>query len=139
MAGLRDKLDMLCRYISRPAVSEKRLALTTNDKICYQLKTPYRDGTTYVIFEPLNFTAKLAAKPHRFHGVLVSNNKHRVEVMPVKRSKRKVHSTSPEKDWLEMAPEEHHQAMTWMQRLKRVFNMGRSYAFMHFSFSINGV
>ena len=27
----------------------------------YQLETPYRDGTTHVIFEPLDFIAKLAA------------------------------------------------------------------------------
>ena len=26
-----------------------------------QLKTPYRDGTTHVIFEPLDFIARLAA------------------------------------------------------------------------------
>jgi hypothetical protein len=49
-----------CRYVSRPAVSEKRLALTSNGNIRYQLKTLYRDGTTHVIFEPLNFIAKLA-------------------------------------------------------------------------------
>ena len=30
----------------------KRMALTPNGKIRYQLKTPYRDGTTHVIFEP---------------------------------------------------------------------------------------
>ena len=55
-AGQREKLDRsggvpLCRYISRPAVSEKRLSLTTNDQVRYQLKTPYRDGTTHVIFD----------------------------------------------------------------------------------------
>ena len=27
----------------------------------YELKTPYRDGTTHVIFEPLEFIARLAA------------------------------------------------------------------------------
>jgi len=32
-----------------PAVSEKRLALTAKGKVRYQLKTPYRDGTTHVI------------------------------------------------------------------------------------------
>jgi hypothetical protein len=37
----------------RPAVSEKRLSLTANGQIRYPLKTPYRDGTTPVIFEPL--------------------------------------------------------------------------------------
>ena len=36
------------------AVSEKRLSLTANGQVRYQLKTPYRDGTTHVIFEPLD-------------------------------------------------------------------------------------
>ena len=40
----RNKLERLCRYISRPAVSEKRLSLTPNGNIRYQLKTPYRDN-----------------------------------------------------------------------------------------------
>jgi hypothetical protein len=30
------------------------LAITTYGKVRYQLKTPYRDGTTHVIFEPLD-------------------------------------------------------------------------------------
>jgi hypothetical protein len=42
-------------------VSEKRLAITSSGKIRYQLKTPYRDGTTHFIFEPLDFIAKLAS------------------------------------------------------------------------------
>ncbi len=51
------------------------LSLTPNGNVRYQLKTPYRDGTTHVIFEPLDFIAWLAAlapKPRvnltRFHG-----------------------------------------------------------------------
>ena len=45
----------------RPAVAEKRLSLTPNGNVCYQLKTPYSDGTTHVIFEPLDSIARLAA------------------------------------------------------------------------------
>ena len=60
-ADERKKLERLCPYISRPAVSEKRLSLTSNGNVRYQLKTPYRDGTTHVIFEPLDFIARLAA------------------------------------------------------------------------------
>jgi hypothetical protein len=60
-ADQRQKLERLCRYISRPAISEKRLSLTPNGNIRYHLKTPYRDGTTHVIFEPLDFIARLAA------------------------------------------------------------------------------
>src|SRR5690606_27667934 len=83
--------ERLCRYISRPAVSEKRLALTSQGKVRYQLKTPYRDGTTHVIFEPLDFMAKLAAlvpRPRanltRYHGVLAPNSKQRIYVTPAR-------------------------------------------------------
>jgi len=78
----RDRLERLCRYITRPAVSEKRLSLTAHGKVCYELKTPYRDGTTHIILEPLDFIAHLAVlvpKPRvnlaRFHGVLAPNNR----------------------------------------------------------------
>jgi hypothetical protein len=54
----RKKLERLCRYISRPAVSEQRLSLTPNGNVRYKLKTPYRDGTTHVIFETLDFMAR---------------------------------------------------------------------------------
>ena len=59
-ADERQKLERLCRYISRPANAERRLSLTPNGNVCYQLKTPYRDGTTHVIFEPLDFIARMA-------------------------------------------------------------------------------
>ncbi len=93
-ADERKKLEHLCRYISRPAVSEQRLSLTPNGNVRYQLKTPYRDGTTHVIFEPLDFIARLAAlvpKPRvnltRFHGVFAPNRKHRALVTPAKRGR----------------------------------------------------
>lgn len=85
----RNKLERLCRYIIRSAVSEKRLAITTYGKIRYQLKTPYRDGTTHLIFEPLDFIARVAAlvpkrrvNLTRFHGVFAPNSKYRAAVTP---------------------------------------------------------
>ena len=60
-ANQRDKLERLCRYIARPAVAIERLSLTAQGHVRYALKTPYRDGTTHVIFEPLDFLARLAA------------------------------------------------------------------------------
>ncbi len=129
-AHQRDKLERLCRYVSRPAVSEKRLALTGNGQVRYELKTPYRNGTTHVIFQPLDFIAKLAAlvpKPRvnltRFHGVFAPNSKHRVQVTPAKRGKITVKAEQGGTDRLDKSPEERHRAMTWMQRLKRVFNI----------------
>ena len=90
-ADERNKLERLCRYITRPAVSEKRLLLTPNGNVRYQLKTLCRDGTTHVIFEPLDFIARLAAlvpKPRvnltRFHGVFAPNSQYRAAVTPAK-------------------------------------------------------
>jgi hypothetical protein len=95
-AHQRDKLERLCRYVSRPAVSEQRLSLTSNGRVRYELKTPYRNGTTHVIFEPLDFIAKLAAlvpQPRvnltRFPGVFARNSKQRIDVTPAKRGKKR--------------------------------------------------
>jgi hypothetical protein len=38
-------------------VSEKRLSLLGNGHVRYELKTPCRDGTTHVIFEPMDVIA----------------------------------------------------------------------------------
>jgi len=118
----RDKLERLCRYISRPAISEKRLSLTSGGNIRYQLKTPYSDGTTHVIFEPLDFISKLASlvpKPRvnltRFHGVFAPNSKQRTLVTPTQRGKSLKEESK--------TPVEKRRAMSWAQRLKRVFNI----------------
>jgi hypothetical protein len=58
-------------------------------QVRYALKTPYRDGTTHVIFEPEDFIARLAAlvpKPRahliRFHGVFAPSSGLRAAVVP---------------------------------------------------------
>lgn len=45
----------------RPAVAVPRLSLSPSGRVVYTLKTPYRDGTTQVAFEPVDFIARLAA------------------------------------------------------------------------------
>ena len=54
-----------------------------------QLKSPYKDGTTHVLMEPLEFMERLAAlvpRPRlhliRFHGVLAPNAKLRSKIVP---------------------------------------------------------
>jgi hypothetical protein len=93
-AHQRDKLEGLCRYIARPATSEKRLSLTSNGLVRYKLKISYRNRTTHALFEPLNFITKLAAllpKPRvnlkRFHGVFSPRNKLRGLIATGKRRK----------------------------------------------------
>ena len=126
-AHQRKKLERLCRYIARPALSEQRLSLTPSGKVRYALKTPFRNGTTHVIFEPLDFLARLAAlvpKPRvnltRFHGVFAPNSRHRALITPAGRGKG---GRKASKDGDECSFADRHTAMTWAQRLKRVFNI----------------
>jgi len=126
------KLERLCRYITRPAISEKRLTLTAQGNVRYELKTPWRNGTTHVEFEPVEFLAKLAAlvpppRAHltRFHGVLAPNANLRAQVTPSGRGKRTAADEAPNErePGDDRTPEEKRRAMTWSQRLKRVFNL----------------
>ena len=119
----REKLERLCRYITRPAVSTERLSLTAQGNIRYRLKTPYRDGTTDVVFEPLDFIARLVAlvpTPRvnlaRYHGVFAPNHRLREQVTPARRGLCLAETAN------EAAPARH-VSMTWAQRLKRVFNI----------------
>jgi len=122
----KDKRERLCRYISRPAVAVPRLSLSATGKVVYTLKTPYRDGTTQVAFEPLDFVARLAAlvpKPRvnltRYHGVLAPNHRCRGLVTPGRRGKGIKSITNAEV----RTAAERYAAMTWTQRLKRVFKI----------------
>jgi len=45
----RKKLERLCRYITRPAIAERRLSLARNGNVIVALKTPYDDGTSHVV------------------------------------------------------------------------------------------
>lgn len=129
-ADQRDKLERLCRYISRPAVSEQRRSRLPNGQLRYHLKTPYRDGTTHVIFEPLDFMARLAAlvpppRVHltRFHGVFAPNSRDRALVTPARRGRGSPLAAVPDEAHDHRTPVEQHAAMRWAQRLKRVFKI----------------
>ena len=121
-----DKLERLCRYISRPALSEQRLSLTDSGKVRYQLKTPYQDGTT-CLFYSLDFIGKLAAlvpvprlNLTRFYGVFAPNAKVRAEVTTSQRGKNSPRLAEHLKD---SDKPYHARSMSWAQRLKRVFNI----------------
>lgn len=58
---LGDRLEHLARYVSRSPIATERLSLTEGRLVRRALKTPYRDGTTHVIFEPEDSIARFAA------------------------------------------------------------------------------
>jgi hypothetical protein len=58
----RDRLERLCRYVTRPAICLERLMVRTDGQIQYELKHPFRNGTTHILFSSLDFLSKLAAR-----------------------------------------------------------------------------
>ena len=57
--------------MTRPALALERLSQNSTGQVVYELRAPYRDGTTHVVFEPLDFLAKLAALVPRRRANLV--------------------------------------------------------------------
>jgi hypothetical protein len=76
-AGQRDRLERVCRYALRPAVTQERIRMTDEGQVRLQLRQPWRDGTTDVLFDPVEFLGRLAVLVPRprinlmlYHGVL---------------------------------------------------------------------
>ena len=76
-AGARDWLERLCRYGLRPPVGQDRLQLTPDGKAVLGLRQRWTDGTTHLVFDPVELLERLAAITPRprvnlvlYHGVL---------------------------------------------------------------------
>ena len=120
----RKKLEHICRYISRPSLSEERLSVNVKGQVIYKLKTPYQNGTTHIVLSPLDFLSRLSSlipRPRvhltRFHGVFAPHFKYRSLVTPKPSSSKK--SSSNEKD----KENTKSYSMGWAKRLKRVFGI----------------
>src|SRR3546814_16809121 len=55
------KLEKLCRYITRPAISEQRLAISPHGRVRDKLKAPWPNGTTHGECDSVDFIDQLAA------------------------------------------------------------------------------
>jgi hypothetical protein len=67
----RRRLERLARYVARPPLASERLCDHPDGRLRYELKTRWRDGTTHLLFEPLELIGRLAAliPPPRKHQV----------------------------------------------------------------------
>jgi len=122
----RHKLEQLCHYITRPAIANERLAINPAGQVVLTLKTPYRDGTTQIVMEPLEFMQRLAAlvpRPRlhliRFHGVLAPHAKLRSTIVP--RASPEANATPP--DQAETVQPSVAAHISWARLLKRVFDI----------------
>ena len=127
----RKRLEQLCRYITRPALSDERVQLNAAGQVELKLKTPWRDGTTHLVMSPLEFMQRLAAlvpRPRlhliRFHGVLAPNAKLRPLVVPQGLHVQEAASEAAvaaecEVESLQPRPNR----ISWARLLKRVFDI----------------
>lgn len=120
----RDKLEQLISYTTRPPFSHKRLSLKDPDNrdgdLLYELKSPWRDGTTAIQLSHAEFFEKLAAlvpPPYshtsRYFGVLSSHSEWRSRIIlkpGVKKGFVAVGDGPPER-------------MNWARLLKRTFKI----------------
>ena len=90
----------------------------------YELKTPYRDGTTHIVMSPLEWMQRLVAlvpRPRmhliRYQGVLAPNAKWRSHIVPA--------APIPDSNAADSADEEKKTGhyIHWARLLKRVFGL----------------
>jgi len=118
----RRKLEHLIRYVARPSIALERLNWTNDGNLIYKLKRTYTDGTTHVLFSPMELLEKLVSlipRPNvhlvRYHGVLAPHAKVRSKVIPKLPTKK-----------LESIEENHEsksKRISWARLLKRVFEI----------------
>ena len=87
-ASERGRLEHLCKYILRPSIAMDRVSLREDGQVVLELPRAWRDGTTALVFDPLDFIGRLAPLipapgKHlvRYHGVLASAAKWRSAVV----------------------------------------------------------
>src|SRR5262245_23740338 len=60
-ANDRARLERTCRYALRPPVAHDRIHLTNTGQVLLELRHRWSDGTTHVLFDPIEFLERLAA------------------------------------------------------------------------------
>jgi len=113
----------------RPPLAQERLS-ETNGKILYEMKRRFSDGTTHIVFEPLEFLEKLVAlipKPRAhqvlYHGVFAPHAKWRVLVIlkanDAQKSDPKDHSAEPGNDRQKSSESEASPTATGLQAIRK--------------------
>jgi ribosomal protein S27E len=148
-AGSRERLERLCRDVTRPAIALERLSLNRCGEVLLALKRPFRDGTTHLKFTPEDFLARLAAlvpRPRanltRYHGVFAPAHPWRSQVTGTVREAAPAGSGNEQAE-KGRCPRGHDRGadtgdeihpppemasvptapLTWAQRLRRVFGI----------------
>jgi hypothetical protein len=129
-AGHRRRLERLCRYALRPPIAEQRLRLTEDGGALLELRHRWSDGTTHVVFEPLELLERLAVLTPRprvnlvlSYGVLGARARWRAQVVgqhrPVTGGDASVIDERPTPDLHGAPPRGAEAARTWANLMRR--------------------
>jgi len=113
-ARQREALEQLCRYVTRPALATERLHERPDGRLEYELRQPWSDRTTVVVFEPralLGWLARLAPPPRAhlltYHGVLAPAAALRPAIVPegaAARRRRRCATAAPDEGVIVIDP-----------------------------------
>jgi hypothetical protein len=124
--GDKERLERLLRYVLRPPVAQHRLKLQNDGRIVLGLKNSWNDGTTHLLFEPIEFLEKLSAiipKPQInliiYSGVLAPNAKWRKKVVNFGKEIPPGEKKDNEKEALKPMA----RSLTWAELMMRVFSI----------------
>jgi hypothetical protein len=132
--------ENLCRYFGRPAVATERLSILPDGRVSYRLRHKWRDGTTHVLFEPLELVEKLAAlvPPPRFNlvrysGIFAPASRWRSQIVPFDREESgsvhprgccgKKQKENPNGKNIHKTAKCHPRNYSWAELMKRVWDV----------------
>ena len=128
----RGGLERLCRYILRPPLAKDRLQRREDGSVVVQLKSVWSDGTSAIVFSPLELVERLIAliPPPRanqvvYRGVLAGNATWRAEVVPKPKPETPDAAAARRAQRLTRRPriDLAGERPSWAELLKRVFSV----------------
>ena len=115
-------------YMLRPPIAIERLKFLSDGRLLYRLKKQWRDGTTHIIFEPLDLMERLAALAPapcfnliRYSGVLAPSASWRRSIVPKEAITETENAAEEKKDETEKDSKPRPRRYSWAELLKRVF------------------
>ncbi|MCP5040805.1 MAG: hypothetical protein GY944_07225, partial [bacterium] len=136
-AGKTTRLERLCRYLSRPALAQDRLSVSSDGSIVYRFRRAWRNGKLAIVMDPMTFMSRLAAQvpPPRFHllsyyGVLAPAASRREEIVPPPAAEDEDEPVSTSRSakgkdgggvGRSRPKRQHPERVSWSELLKRVF------------------
>jgi len=133
----RERLKNLVAYVTRPAVSLKRLSWTETGDIKVTLKTPWSDGTSAIVLSPTELIEKLAALvpyPRKnlviYSGCLAPNHSLRRFIVPLvildpqeDNGEDSVVPVAQDQDSIDPVENEQDRYIPWAELLKKTFGI----------------